>query len=187
MNKLGLIALSFCLFGFLGVEVWAGCCSYGGVPKKCEDTDTNKECKDLHGKTAQFFKGLICCPPDTDYGGKCKPNYDRCNKGNLVTLTNLAITPIQSGFEITWETRSERDNAGFFIWRGIKEGDEYKNAHRVSELIPAEGNLIGGATYSYQDTISDFQNGLVYCYGLEDVDNRGISAYHYDFIRCFPE
>jgi hypothetical protein len=113
---------------------------------------------------------------------------EKCDGSDLlVTLSNFIIVPTLGGFEIKWETRSERDNAGFFIWRGVKEEDEYKNVHRVSELIPTEGNLIGGATYSYQDTISDFQKGLVYCYGLEDVDDQGISTYHYDFIRCFPQ
>lgn len=187
MKKWGVMALSFCLFGLIGVDVWAGCCSYvaGGV-RSCEDTSSREECKKSHSPS-QFFQSLSCCPPGTDFAGQCKPNFDRCNKGNLATLNSFTIVPLSGGFNLKWETSSELDSAGFFIWRGTKDGDEYKNVHQVGEFIPAQGKLIGGATYSYKDTISDFQKGTVYCYGLEDVDTSGITSFHYDFIRCFPK
>jgi len=184
MNKWGAIALSCCLFGLVGGEVWAGCCSY---PGSCEETPNYNDCKSRHGSSSRFFSRLICCPEGTNYNGQCKPNFDKCNKGSLVALSNFTIVPLPGDFDLKWKTSSELDNAGFFIWRGTKEGDEYKNVHRVSELIPAEGGLVGGANYSYTDTIPDFKKGTVYCYGLEDVDTRGMTSFHYDFIRCSPQ
>ncbi|NJO17173.1 MAG: hypothetical protein HC877_15945 [Thioploca sp.] len=160
------------------------CCRlrHGG----CIPIGNKTECNSIPGT---FFEYSQCCS-EGDYMGQCRPAVSRKDcyrRVSLATVTDFMVIPIPVGFKLQWKTKAELDNAGFFVWRGIKEENEYKDVHRVSELIPAKGNLTNEATYFYENIISNSQKKTVYCYGLEDVDTHGISTYHYDFIKCFPQ
>jgi len=106
----------------------------------------------------------------------------------LVTLldNSFTATPNNGTVTIAWETASEIDNAGIFVWRGQLKagktecslnGDDYTEVKRISPFISAQGS---GAYYSYQDT--QVESGNTYCYALEDVDFYGTSTFHLDDI-----
>ena len=75
---------------------------------------------------------------------------------------------------LAWETGTEVDNAGFNIWRSEAAEGPYTKINDA--LIPAEGDAVSGASYTYTDT--DVVKGVTYYYKLEDVDIHGISAFH---------
>ena len=108
----------------------------------------------------------------------------------LVTLINNSFTATTSngGVTIAWESASEIDNAGFFVWRGqLKAGKtkcsqnvkHYTEVKKISPFIPAQGS---GASYSYED--NQVASGNTYCYALEDVDLMGKPTYHLDDITA---
>ncbi|MDD8026857.1 MAG: hypothetical protein PHI34_10100, partial [Acidobacteriota bacterium] len=75
---------------------------------------------------------------------------------------------------LTWQTAMEPDNAGFHLWRA--EGTDQPYERITSVLIPARGDAISGAVYSYPDY--DVVAGRSYLYRLEDVDTKGESTFH---------
>ncbi|MCK5523165.1 MAG: hypothetical protein KAI83_08540 [Thiomargarita sp.] len=126
------------------------------------------------------------------------------NKGCLVKEDAL-VTCVDNSFiasasdgdlsiDIAWETATEVDNAGFFVWRGelpfvwrsqlptgktacSKEGNDYTEVKRISPFIMTQG---AGASYSYDD--NQVISGNTYCYALENVDLTGKSTFHLDDI-----
>ena len=75
---------------------------------------------------------------------------------------------------VTWTTGTEIDNAGFDIYR--KE-DGTSNLVKVNgSLIPAQGTLGGGASYSFMDT--NVVAGTKYLYYLVDIDANGRTTAH---------
>jgi hypothetical protein len=110
-----------------------------------------------------------------------------CGRPNLVELANFTATPTQNGIRLDWETTSERDTSGFFIWRGTPLADgkctnDHSNYKDIMQLSfdNARGDLSSGATYSRTD--SNVTSGTSYCYLLEDVEFDGDSEFHWNFI-----
>lgn len=65
-------------------------------------------------------------------------------------ITHFAAAPDPSGrIQVTWETASEVDVAGFRVERSSREGAPWK---AVGVLIPARGNAAGGARYVVMDS-----------------------------------
>jgi len=102
---------------------------------------------------------------------------------DLVTLVDNSFIAT-AGLNITWETASEVDNAGFFIWRGqLKAGktecslniEDYVEVKKIGPFIQAQGT---GAPYSYFD--NQVASGNSYCYALEDIDLADKSTFHFD-------
>ncbi len=83
-----------------------------------------------------------------------------------VTLVSFTASPGHQQVELRWETATEINNAGFFISRGLTHTGVYT---RVSPFIPAEGDDLTGAEYSYLD--QDLVNGMLYYYMLEAISN----------------
>ncbi len=118
---------------------------------------------------------------DSPHTGK-----DEC-KPLLVELANFTATPIQNDIRLDWETTSERDTAGFFVWRGtpLADGTCTNDSSNYKEIMQmsfdnARGDLSSGATYSRTD--SSVTSGTTYCYLLEDVEFDGDSEFHWNFI-----
>jgi len=176
MLKIRNIVIFFSLFfSFYGVEIFAKACKVqivGGIGEIC--AKEGARCTTSEGKP-----GMCATKAGFPSTGKCV-----CDESNLVILSSFTIVPTKDGFSLQWKTQSEFNNAGFFVWRAVEEDDEYKGAHRVSKFIPAKGSSTEGASYSYEDTISDSQKGKIYCYGLEDINTNGVAVFHDDFIRC---
>lgn len=92
----------------------------------------------------------------------------------VVDLVSFRAEGLEDHVLLEWETASEIDNAGFYLWRTETEYAEYV---RITDyLIPAEGGPIQGATYAYEDF--DVVPGLTYYYQLEDIDYDGVSTFH---------
>jgi hypothetical protein len=119
-----------------------------------------------------------------EYKANTNPEDPNSPKDLLVTLNSFAAVASDSRVELKWETASERDNVGFHLWRAAGEGWEngdYSTVIKLTdELIPADGNKIGSASYFYTDY--DVKSGVTYYYGLEDIDDFGNSKFHWEFI-----
>jgi hypothetical protein len=73
---------------------------------------------------------------------------------------------------LNWETATERDNAGFNIFRSPTATFDASSAVQINEsLIAAEGSLGQGASYTFTD--STVPSGVWY-YFLEDIDMYGV-------------
>ncbi|NUO07665.1 MAG: SBBP repeat-containing protein, partial [Candidatus Brocadia sp.] len=91
-----------------------------------------------------------------------------------ITLTYFHARAGKDGsVTLTWQTATEVDNAGFNLYRSESKDGAYQQINNT--LIPARGNAVSGAGYSYVDTPS---SSGTYYYKLEDVDYYGVSAMH---------
>lgn len=83
---------------------------------------------------------------------------------------------------ITWETETETDTAGFFIYRTQTLADgrcptqpgAYEQLNPI--IIESAGSATRGAAYSYIDR--QVTTGQVYCYQLEDVELNNTRTRH---------
>jgi hypothetical protein len=91
-----------------------------------------------------------------------------------IDLLSFTARPAADHIALSWQTGTEVDNAGFNLWRSEWTGGTYAKINDA--LIPAEGDALSGASYSYTD--SDVMQGATYYYKLEDVDTRGVSTFH---------
>lgn len=71
---------------------------------------------------------------------------------------------------LNWETASEVDSLGFFLFRSV-DGQNWTQVN--SEIIPAKGQGGGGAVYSYSDRIPKQRTYTRYYYKLEEISNNG--------------
>jgi hypothetical protein len=81
----------------------------------------------------------------------------------LLMITEL---PGKAQIEITWETESEINTAGFNLLRSESASGEYSQINET--LIPAADDPIAGGKYEYIDY--DVEVDKVYYYRLEDVE-----------------
>ena len=68
--------------------------------------------------------------------------------------------------DITWTTETEFETAGFNIYRSELPDGEYVQIN--SQLLPSEGDVATGASYSYTDV--NVAPGKKYYYKLEEVE-----------------
>lgn len=92
-----------------------------------------------------------------------------------VKLVAFGAAPQGEAILVTWETASELDNVGFNLYRSMAAAGPY--TQRNATLIPPQfpGEVMGGY-YEWLDT--DVQPGVTYFYKLEDIDVKGVSAFH---------
>lgn len=119
----------------------------------------------------------------------------------LVELSNFEAVAETNAIHLSWQTASEMNNAGFYIWRAIEDSQsEYTNITKLgkltssvqadclkgkliattgsNQLISAVGDSRTGACYSFKDTPS---NGTYY-YVLESIDTYGKRTFHCDAL-----
>ncbi|OAD22941.1 hypothetical protein THIOM_001236 [Candidatus Thiomargarita nelsonii] len=140
----------------------------------------------------QFYIAIDDDEDPTDCQGEPTPCFEHTGphpiEPTLVTLVDgsFAATASNGAVTIAWETASEIDNAGFFVWRGQLKadktecslnGEDYTEVKKISPFILAQGS---GAYYSYEDRQVASRNS--YCYVLEDIDLADKSTYHLDDI-----
>ncbi|MDY6991053.1 MAG: Ig-like domain-containing protein, partial [Pseudomonadota bacterium] len=95
----------------------------------------------------------------------------------LVDLIGLTAEPSPAGIRLSWETASELDHAGFILKRAVQDQNgQLHHPTQLTELIPAQGNLLNGATYTFED--QNVVAGKRYAYWLEDIDINGIRVIH---------
>lgn len=66
---------------------------------------------------------------------------------------------------VEWETATELDTAGFFLYRSQTADGEFVQVNQ--SLINSEGSAVSGASYSYVDR--QVEAGVTYYYLLEEV------------------
>jgi hypothetical protein len=84
-----------------------------------------------------------------------------------IELVSFEARPGGSSILLSWETGAEIDNAGFVVYRTAGDG----RFSDVSGMVPAEGSVSSGASYSFSDR--DVRRGVQYFYFLVDIDISG--------------
>jgi signal peptidase I len=90
-----------------------------------------------------------------------------------VTLILFDATPATDHILVEWETGSEINMSGFYIWRAQAANGEYE---KISEFIRHEGDQIFGAYYSFEDRTVAAK--ATYYYQLEAEETDGSSDFH---------
>ncbi|RMG95968.1 MAG: hypothetical protein D6706_11095 [Chloroflexi bacterium] len=82
---------------------------------------------------------------------------------------------------IEWETATELQTAGFHLYRSQSPEGEFV---RITEsLIPAKGNTVSGASYSFVD--NSVRPGETYYYLLEEVELDATTRRYEDDLFVF--
>jgi len=79
-----------------------------------------------------------------------------------IVLSSFSATPQANSVQIDWETQTEFDIAGFYLLRRTSEFSGYS---AITDLIPAQGSGITGASYAFID--SDVTAGVIYYHRLQ--------------------
>jgi len=91
-----------------------------------------------------------------------------------VTLAGFAAAGRVDHVQVSWETVSEIDNAGFNLYRATR--DDWSSAALLAAVPSQAPGSAQGFAYGYQDF--DVQPGQVYWYWLEDIDLSGATTRH---------
>jgi hypothetical protein len=104
-------------------------------------------------------------------GGAISQPYFAQFDGNTTVVALSSFTAKGSAEEVSiaWETRSEKNFAGFNLWRSESQKGPYSKI--TPGLIPGEGGSTYGASYAYQD--DDVKLGKTYFFKLEAIDYGG--------------
>jgi len=115
-------------------------------------------------------------------GGETEDHF-RDYGPTAVKLISLAAAAHGKAIQVTWETASEVDNAGFNLYR--REAGREAYARVNGGLIPAQApGQEQGAYYAYLDP--DVTPGVAYEYLLEDVDLNGTPTSHGPVVATAP-
>ncbi|MCA9875338.1 MAG: hypothetical protein KC441_16820 [Anaerolineales bacterium] len=81
--------------------------------------------------------------------------------------------------KVEWETATELDTAGFYLFRSQLPDGEYEQVNDA--MIDSQGSAVSGASYSYVDR--DVEPGKTYYYVLEEVQtNAAVNRYDEDMF-----
>ncbi len=109
------------------------------------------------------------------------PTIRRILTAIALFLLGAAVVRLSSPAQvaITWETASEVDAAGFRLYRSETAAGPFTLL--PTQLIPAQGDPLVGAAYSYDD--KDVRWGQVYFYQLEEVTLNGATSRYPDIVH----
>lgn len=95
-------------------------------------------------------------------GSLTSPSYQ-----TAVILTSFTAEASTDSIAVMWETASETNNLGFYLWRSLDEAGDYTN---ISGFILSldEG---AGASYAYEDSAVTL--GVPYYYKLQNAPGDG--------------
>ena len=114
---------------------------------------------------------------DIDAGVRPAPwdiGADEASATTAIELVFFAATAGDGAVELRWETGSEVDNVGFYLYRATSESGPYQPVN--PNVIPGLGSSPLGASYRYVD--SGLVNGQSYFYELEDLESNGVRERH---------
>lgn len=93
-----------------------------------------------------------------------------------LSLATMSATVIGNSIEVTWDTVSEVDHAGFNLYRDTTP--DGPGVRLNGDLIPSQGSgSPEGFHYSYRDT-GMLEPDTTYYYTLEDVELGGVATRH---------
>ena len=95
-----------------------------------------------------------------------------------VTLSTFTAQYLNSKPTLYWQTQSEEDNMGWFIYRNTIE--DFTSAEKISDMIPGHGTTTQPQSYIYEDA-EQLQVEQTYYYWLESVDYSG-AIHHFDMV-----
>ena len=102
------------------------------------------------------------------------------NVGSLsVVLSTFTAQFIENTPTLYWETQSETDNMGWFVYRNSEE--DFTTSEKISEFINGHGTTTQQQSYIYEDRIQNPEVGDTYYYWLESIDYSG-TVNHYDRV-----
>src|SRR3990172_2041212 len=114
---------------------------------------------------------------DIDAGTRTAPwdiGADEIEATTAISLLSFTATGGDGGVLLEWETGSEVDNVGFYLYRAESEPGPYQLANPT--VIPGLGSSPLGARYRHVD--SGLVNGTTYYYELEDLESTGVRERH---------
>ena len=94
-----------------------------------------------------------------------------------VVLTTFTAQYLENNPTLYWNTQSETDNMGWFVYRN--EENDFTTSEKISEFIEGHGTTSEPHDYIYEDTIYDALPGDTYWYWLESIDLGGVT-HHYN-------
>jgi len=95
-----------------------------------------------------------------------------------VTLSAFTAQYLNSKPTLYWQTQSEVDNMGWFIYRNTIE--DFTSAEKITGMIEGHGTTTQPQSYIYEDA-EELQIEQTYYYWLESVDYSG-TIHHYDRV-----
>ena len=95
-----------------------------------------------------------------------------------VTLSTFTAQYLNSKPTLYWQTQSEEDNMGWFIYRNTVE--DFTSAEKITGMIEGHGTTTQPQSYIYEDA-EQLQIEQTYYYWLESVDYGG-TLHHYDKV-----
>ena len=104
-------------------------------------------------------------------GATLTPSVTPTRPPVAVELVDFSLSRDGEVITLTWETASEIDNLGFYVYRS--QDNNYQNAVQVGEFVEATGG-VSGAVYSLTDT----PGAGDWWYWLVDVDTKGVATRH---------
>ncbi len=90
-------------------------------------------------------------------------------------LVYQQLTPAR--VEITWETATEQNTAGFRLYRSQNEDGEFTLLNEDT-IVESRGGPVSGATYVYTDYA--VEAGETYFYVLEEIESNGAQRRYED-------
>ncbi|MEM7533952.1 MAG: SdrD B-like domain-containing protein [Chloroflexota bacterium] len=93
---------------------------------------------------------------------------------DLVSFT-AAHQEESNSIVVTWETGSEVNTYGFYLYRGT-DGDRNNAARITANLIFSTGDSETGATYTYVD--ESILSDVIYVYWLREIENDGTGNFY---------
>lgn len=84
---------------------------------------------------------------------------------------------------VQWDTATEIDTAGFYLYRSNVPDGEFSLINKDGELIPSQGNALSGASYMFTD--EDVVPGETYYYLIEEVEYDLTSRRYEDQIFAY--
>jgi len=96
-----------------------------------------------------------------------------------VELSSFTAQFLNSIPTLYWQTQSETDNMGWFVYRN--EENDFTTSERISEFIDGHGTTTQQQSYIYEDTLENPEVGDTYYYWLESIDYSGM-VNHYDKV-----
>jgi len=95
-----------------------------------------------------------------------------------VALSSFTAQYLNSKPTLYWQTQSEEDNMGWFIYRNTTE--DFTSAEKITGMIDGHGTTTQPQSYIYEDA-EQLQVEQTYYYWLESVDYSG-TLHHFNMV-----